>query len=273
MGDWLGSGSVATFLRVYRPFKEARDFVHKLRLKNIKEWIDYCKSGEKPDDIPSTPDKTYSQDGWKGLGDWLGTGTVASFLRQYKSFEEAREFVHKLKLNSSKEWWDYCKSGQKPDDIPTNPNKNYKQNGWKGLGDWLGIDYNAIYLNRNRDFIESKEFVHKLKLKSRNEWKYYCKSGNKPDYIPSHPDGAFKHYGWKGWGDWLGTGSVSTSLRVYKSFEEARDFVHNLKLKGYKEWRDYCKSGQKPVYIPTTPDKIYKHDGWKGMRDWLGYSN
>jgi hypothetical protein len=42
--------------------------------KNQKEWRDYCKSGQKPEDIPSNPDKTYKQEGWKGFGDWLGTG-------------------------------------------------------------------------------------------------------------------------------------------------------------------------------------------------------
>jgi len=138
MGDWLGSDTMATQLREYKSFEEARDFVHKLKLKSQKEWNDYCKSGQKPEDIPSTPGRTHKRDGWRGFGDWLGTGSLANFLIKYKSFEDAREFVHMLKLKSQKEWNDYCKSGQKPEDIPSNPHQVYKQNGWKGLGDWLG---------------------------------------------------------------------------------------------------------------------------------------
>ena len=100
--------------------------------------MDYCKSGQKPEDIPANTHQIYKQDGWKGMGDWLGSGTVATFLKEYKSFVEAKEFVYKLKLNNQKEWRNYCKSGHKPEDIPANPNRTYKQDGWKGFGDWLG---------------------------------------------------------------------------------------------------------------------------------------
>jgi hypothetical protein len=68
----------------------------------------------------------------------LVQGSVANFLKEYKSFVEAKEFVHKLKLKSGKEWKDYSKSGQKPDDIPAASERIYQQDGWKGIADWLG---------------------------------------------------------------------------------------------------------------------------------------
>lgn len=43
----------------YRPFHEAREYVHKLGLKGRSEWEQYCKSGNKPDNIPSNPQKKY----------------------------------------------------------------------------------------------------------------------------------------------------------------------------------------------------------------------
>jgi len=135
---------VASHLREYRPFEEAREFVHNLNLKGEKEWRDYRKSGNKPEDIPSNPNQTYKQDGWKTWGDWLGNGIVASHLREYRPFEEAREFVHNLNLKSQKEWRDYTKSRQKPKDIPANPEGTYKQEGWKGYGDWLGTGTMAL---------------------------------------------------------------------------------------------------------------------------------
>ena len=60
-GDFLGTGTVAHKDRVYLPFKEARDFVRSLNLKDQKEWDDYCKSGKKPDDIPFAPWHTYKE--------------------------------------------------------------------------------------------------------------------------------------------------------------------------------------------------------------------
>jgi hypothetical protein len=71
MGDWLGTGTIAARLKEYRPYAGAKIFVHKLGLKSIDDWYNYCKSGEKPDDIPSNPHLVY-EDEWQGLPDWLG---------------------------------------------------------------------------------------------------------------------------------------------------------------------------------------------------------
>jgi len=118
----------------WRPFEEAREFVRSLTLRNRDEWYEYCKSGERPNDIPSTPDKAYKNDGWKGMGDWLGT--------EWKPFEEARDFARSLQLRSLEEWVQYCKSGKdgipRPNDIPSLPSQAYKNDGWKGYPDWLG---------------------------------------------------------------------------------------------------------------------------------------
>ena len=60
---------------------------------------------------------------------------------------------------------------------------------------------------------------------------------------------------------------------VWRSFKEARTFVHNLNLKSISEWNLYCKNKlkgfkEKPRDIPSHPD-TYK-DEWKDWYDWLG---
>jgi hypothetical protein len=112
--------------------------VRGLGLKSSTDWSDYCKSGKKAADIPVSPSQTYANDGWVGMGDWLGTGTVASFLRQYRSFKKARAFVRGLGLKSGTEWKEYCKSGKKPADIPAKPDNGYANDGWARMPDWLG---------------------------------------------------------------------------------------------------------------------------------------
>jgi hypothetical protein len=87
MGDWLGTGNVASYLRKYRSFNKARAFVRNLGLKSHPEWSDYCKSGKKPADIPAASDRIYANAGWLGWGDWLGTGKVAP--GQHRSFKAA----------------------------------------------------------------------------------------------------------------------------------------------------------------------------------------
>lgn len=115
----------------YLPYDEAKEFVQSLKIKSQNEWKAYCKSGKKPANIPYHPDRQYSE--WIGLGDWLGTGRIADQLRKYRSFEEAKNFVKKLNLNSEREWMLYVRSGKKPPDIPAVPSSTYSEQ-WKGMG-------------------------------------------------------------------------------------------------------------------------------------------
>ena len=45
-----------------------------------------------------------------------------------------------------------------------------------------------------RDFESAREFARKLNLKSRTEWKEYCKLNNKPDDIPAAPWNTYKEW-------------------------------------------------------------------------------
>jgi hypothetical protein len=254
----------------YRSFKTARTFVHKLQLKNKQEWSDWIKSGAKPDDIPSNPNTVYKDKGWIGWGDWLGTGVIANQNRVFRDFEEAREYVHKLQLKNRKEWTDWTKSGSKPDDIPCNPSKVYQDKGWIDYGDWFGTGYVATFNRTYRPFLQARAYVHKLQLKNTQEWNDWIKSGEKPNDIPSNPNLIYKDTGWIGYGDWLGTGKVSSHNRTYRPFEEARDFVHQFYFKNQKDWLNWSKSGEKPDDIPSNPNIVYKDKGWNGLEDWLG---
>ncbi|MFQ5964910.1 MAG: DEAD/DEAH box helicase family protein [Candidatus Scalinduaceae bacterium] len=219
-GDWLGTGTVAPRDRKYRSFKKARAFIHSLGLKSHIEWREYCKGklsekGKLPEDIPANPCGTYKGQGWKGWGNWLGTGTVATKKRKYRSFNKARSFVRSLGLKSNIEWRKYCKgelpeNGMLPQDIPAKPDRSFKGQGWNGWGDWLGTGIVAPKDRKFCSFKEARVFVHTLGLKNRTEWRKYCKGellekGTLPDDIPTRPDRTYKDSGWSGMGDWLGT--------------------------------------------------------------------
>lgn len=265
--DWLGTGKT---VGVFRPFHEARQFVRGLQLKSKSQWDEYCRSGEKPADISSAPAHSYRDKGWQGWGDWLGTGTIATFQRKYRPFHEARSFVHGLHLNSLEDWNLYCKSGEKPGDIPAKPSETYKNDGWKDAGDWLGTGRVANGCRQFRSFQDARRFVHSLGLQSQVEWMQYCRSGEKPVDIPSSPARTYRDYGWDSVGDWLGTGRVARKKCTFRPFQEARQFVHALKLQNHLDWCEYCKSGRRPIDIPSAPAKLTKIIGWKGLADWLG---
>jgi hypothetical protein len=74
--DWLGygKGQQARAVGKMLPFAVARAIVQKLKLKGREEWREWRKSGQRPSNIPAGPDKTYRDDGWISMPDWLGYG-------------------------------------------------------------------------------------------------------------------------------------------------------------------------------------------------------
>jgi hypothetical protein len=270
-GVWLRNGEKISKKSRFCSLNEAREFVRKLNLKSMKEWQEYCKSGNKPDNIPANPESPYKGKGWKGYGDWLGTGTIANVNKQYLPFNEAREFVRKLNLKTGDEWNNYCNSGNKPDNIPINVAQTYRKKGWIGIGDFLGSGNIANKDRAYRSYNEAREFVHKLKLKNRGEWEKYYASGKKPDDIPASAGRTYKNE-WKGWGDFLGTGRIPAKDITYRSFDDAKEFAHGLKLNSRSEWIKFCNSDKKPIDIPIACYNTYKNE-WKGWGDFLGTGN
>ena len=177
----------------FRDFKSAREFVRSLKLKGQAEWNEYCKSDNKPNNIPTAPDRTYKNNGWIGMGDWLGTGSVANFNKQFRDFKSAREFARSLKLKGVKEWNEYCKSGNKPDDIPTAPSRTYKNKGWVSFGDWLGTGNVAPkklseqYLSFKEAREEARKLAKQYNIKNWEDWKNAVKKGLIPKNIPLNP--------------------------------------------------------------------------------------
>lgn len=187
---------------------------------------------------------------------------------EFKDYEASREFALGLQLNSVAEWRDYKKSGKRPDDIPAKPERVYLKVGWKGFGDWLGIRKTNKF--EFKSFLEAREFVRELDLRSEQDWKDFKQSGKKPANIPAKPEKVYKEQGWSGYMDWLGYSKVNrNSNHAFKEFKEAREFVRNLGLSTEDKWRDYKRSGIKPADIPAKPENVYKGKGWKGFRDWL----
>jgi len=269
-GDWLGTENMSplNLSKSFLPFSEARKIIRQLSLKSKKEWREYCKSGKKPDNIPSSPNSAYKDKGWKNMGDWLGNGTGKN--RAWSPFKEGRKFAINLGLKSQKEWREYCKSGKKPDNIPSSPDSAYKDKGWKNMGDWLGIKRIATRLRTYHSFEKVRAFAHPLKLKTMNDWDNYFKLNELPEGIPRDPYKVYRYKGWKGKNDFLGTGMVSNFDKEFLPFEGGRKIIRQLNLKRCNDWREYCRSGRRPHNIPSNPDKAYKDNGWINMVDWLG---
>ena len=221
--------------------------------------------------IPLYPDKWYKDKGWISFNNFFGIKHQRVKKNNVLSFEDAKKFVKKLKLKTSRQWREYVNLRKSPDNIPNDPDMFYKRRGkWKGWADFLGTKNVALRYRVYLSFKEARKFARSLKLSGQKEWEGYSKSGMKPDKVPSCPRTVYKTKGWKGWGDFLGTGNISIRNKDFISFEEARKFIHSLRFKNVKEWREYCRLRKRPNNIPSNPQLTYKDSGWVNWIDWLG---
>ena len=131
----------------FLPFDEALGYVRSLKLNGVKAWNTWCKrGGERPNTIPAAPHRIYKDDGWQGMGHWLGNrpvkprGVSAQKGRgsKFLPFAEAAAFARLLHLKDQEEWKNWRKSGERPRNIPSNPDNIYQGDGWQGYGHWLG---------------------------------------------------------------------------------------------------------------------------------------
>jgi hypothetical protein len=145
--DFLGTAKPRTLRRIWRPFKDAREYVRSLKLANYIEYTKWSKGQLKnkpefPADIPASLYLVYGKDNeWKGVSDFLGSKPSGKYVQMWP-FSKARSFVRRLKLISAKEYATWAAGGmaelpKKPAEIPVAPSKKYR-NQWRDWDDWLG---------------------------------------------------------------------------------------------------------------------------------------
>jgi Helicase conserved C-terminal domain len=247
----------------WRPFEEAGEFVRGLGFKNQKAWHKYSKS-QRPPDIPSHPHVRYADKGWEGWADFLGYGNRRP---DFLSFKQARTYVRRLGLDSTNQFREWCKSGHRPSNIPTNPHVIYADAGWVSWGDFVGTKHRrGGWLS----FKEARAYARSLKLGSVEEWRQHCRARKLPTGIVADPHRTYKDKDWKGYGDWLWTKAVATNVREFWPFIRARAYVHRLGLNSHAEWLEHCRSRKLHHKIPANPYKVYAKAGWESWPDWLG---
>lgn len=285
-------------------YNECISFTTALGLNNVKEWTDYCTSGNKPFDIPSKPYNVYSafwesNGGWNG---WLGVNNKNNWdiAKNRFSYKEAKEF---LKVNcggliNSMPKFNKWKNGslklvgvpEFPEKMPGNPINSYSRtNEWVSNYDFFGVTPVIINKPTRTDFNltkisykDLKNIVQQEGLNSREEYKkWLSKYKNsllkKGLYAPMKVDSYGTEF--EGWATFLNSNSSRSITKskgyVKKKFIDAKSFVKKLKLKSKTEWYQYVKGEIKgkptlPMDIPRNPNTSYSKDGWISWPDWLG---
>jgi len=241
-------------------YESAKKIVHNLKLYSLSDWLKFCKSGNRPKNIPACPEKTYDKKTWKGYADWLNieNKNPKHLSKNFLKFKKARQFIHNINLKSLKEFENWNKT-KRPSFIPSDPKTFYKNKGWKGYVDWVGL--NKYSYKNKLSYEDAKKLAHNFNIRTMEEWRNFCKL-KKFKNIPTNPKRTYEKE-WISWRDWLGT-----NLTNYKTFEESKNFVKNLNLKSRNEWLKYYEDNEIKT-IPKYPQNFYKNDGWENWYDWL----
>ena len=203
-GAFLQTGEVATYNLKFWNFEKSRRFVRKLNLKNLQEWQQYVKSDKKPKMLHSTPQRRYKNEGWKGYGDFLGTGRIGNTKRVFLTFDEAKKVRKKYKLKGTQgSWKEFVKSGKKPQNIPSAISHHYKDD-WVSYPDFMGVDVDRK-TNKVKNAFTYDEFKSILKIEkvySRKSFleKYKQLNIDYNNRIPSRPSAFYSKK--NEWIDW-----------------------------------------------------------------------
>jgi hypothetical protein len=130
--------------------------------------------------------------------------------------------------------------------------------GKRGLWEHLSPESLPEYL----PFKQARLYVRRLGFERKADWIAWDKSGKRPSFIPHTPNSVYKKTGWIDWHDWIGFG--------FLPFTKARTYMRKQKLQTRADYSAWLNSGNRPKYIPRSPEKVYRHTGWKDLSDWLG---
>lgn len=184
--------------------------------------------------------------------------------RNFRPYEQAREYVRGLGLKSVKDYEAWSKSGARPADIPGKPRVAYGAAfSWT---DFLGIGGGRRRISKDgkfRPFDEARAFVRSLGLRTQKEYADWSRTGDRPSDIPSNPVNAYGP-AWTQWADYLGT------TREYRPFEEARAFARAHGIRTRRDWVAAAATPDFPHDLPLYPDHRYRDSGWIDWNDFLG---
>jgi len=276
-GDFLGTGSVASYNKAFAGLSEAKELIRKSSVKpsSRSEYLSMIREGVLPDVLPLDPYNAYQDDPeWRGLSDFLGVRDRNA----YVSYEEALEIIQKFQppIKTQSEYRAASKNGLLPPGLPGNPQGVYKKKGWVSWYEFLGTSLkNQV---RTKNFVslnQAKELLRGMKNppKTYSEYRSLAKKHELPEGMPKDPYYAYRGSGWKGYGDFLGTGSVAPFNKKFLSLRQAKKVLRDLSEppRTRAEYEKFVKQGVLPESFPRDPYNAYGSDpDWRGMSDFLG---
>ena len=179
-------------------------------------------------------------------------------------FEDAAIAVFKLGIKTSTQFEKLKSENKIPVEIPARPDMFYKSewSSWKEFiekGNKLASDGNVPSLRFSYQLL--KATMRRLAITSKDAYLKAIMDGRLPEYTPTDPEATFPDE-FEGWSEFVAV------EHKFVSYAEAKRFVKPLRLKNSLDWRNYCREGLRPSFIPSLPDREYEE--FTTWEDFLG---
>ncbi|MGB0454726.1 MAG: hypothetical protein ACPGJV_13540 [Bacteriovoracaceae bacterium] len=155
--------------------------------------------------------------------------------------------------------------------LPTEPDKDFKHDGWKSWNDWLGRPYPKFNVIR-------KEIIRlsiKYKLLTKEDIKTFLKKYKNLHNIPKDFERYYSKKGFDSWDLILKPVNYvhSYDIEVFPEkeicYRKAKRLAKKFRVRSRVEWHNLCKNLK--INFPKQPSKTgYK--GWKTWEKFLSYS-
>lgn len=227
--DWLGIKSSSD------KFEYSLDEIIKIitdrNIQNRKEYYSLCKEVG----LPTNPIKKFNLKKWSDI---LCKKVKSKKINRFISYDDAKSVVITMSLKSQREWYEFCKAGKIPSNIPKTPNVFYPE--WISWNDWLGHK-----ITTNKKFIsykKAKEYLNEFGIESLQEYYDFVVS-EQIDFLPLSPSIYYKGE-YKSSNDFLSNNnSISYGERKILKYLERKniEYKHQFKF-------DNCKNINKLIF-------------------------
>lgn len=182
------------------------------------------------------------------------------------TFKDAAVAVVRLGIKNSTQFEQLRNEQKIPVEIPVRPDMYYKDEweSWKSfikVGESLATD--KSYRGSRVSYEELKTMNRRLGITTKEEYYKAILDGRLPEHTPADPQAEYPKE-FEGWSLF-----VAQEFK-YLSFSAAKAYIKRFKLKNSLDWRNFCREGFRPDYIPSLPDRVYEE--FTDWPDFLGYT-
>lgn len=260
-------------------YEEAKIAIRELAVKpcTLSEYKLMFDKGLLPKGLPKDP-YFYKGKGFISIGDLLGTGVVAPQYKKWCTYDEAKVCLSTLEYppTSGSDYLQKYSKGLIPKTLPKHPESAYKNKGWESWGDFLSTGTIANQKVQFANYDEAKTIIQSIDKRptTSSEYKRLAKLKRLPALLPSNAPHVYKDKGWAGWGDYLGTGVMSTQDRNFLSYDDAKRKLSEMSVppSSQREYQRLARENKLPFGVPHSPSDHYG-ESFLGYPDYLSTSN